>query len=432
MSGLRASAGFIDLTPPVGLWMSGYAARIFPSEGLHDPITARALLLDDGAGRVAIVSCDLICLEPETVRTIRSMVASKCDIPAGNIIIACTHTHSGPSSMPFRGVLGNVDRSWQEQAIGKIAGLVASLPEKLRPAVFRRAQVDVPGIGINRQDRSRGIDDEATILGIDSLDGEAIATVLNFGCHAVVLGADNRLYSADYPGAAVRRIESVRGGVGLFLQGTIGDVNPAAGHGSFDLVEQVGTSLADGALPALESASSTADVSVGVVSGIMDCPMEPAPPGEELDAYEADQRAQMQRFAEAGDRIAELIAGAMLEWVSALRSAIAAGHVPASTPCEIAVVRINDLLLVTAPFELYCDFGLAIKQALEPWKTAYVGVSNGHLGYLATEWAKNQGGYGPCDAFKWSVNVVTGTAHTAGGVLVAKARELAGRFDQKQ
>jgi neutral ceramidase len=430
--GFAASAGFIDLQPPVGMWMSGYAARVFPSVGQHDPITARALLMDDGAARVAIISCDLISFERETVEDLRARINERTGIPERNIVVACTHTHSGPSSMPFRGVLGNVDREWLARVKTRIVDLVCSLPEKLQASEFRYAQTNVPGIGRNRQDGSRGIDDQATIIGIDTLDGSPIATVLNFGCHAVVLGADNILYSADYPGAAVRRIESARGGVGLFLQGTIGDVNPAAGHGSFDLVDQVGTALADGALPALESAQGTRDVTLGAASGIMDCPLEPAPSLAELDAYEAAQHVELAKARTAGDRIMEGIADAMLDWASSARAAVESGNVSATTPAEIGIVRINDLLLVTAPFELYSDIGIAIKQALRPWKAAYVGVANGHLGYLATGWAKDQGGYGPCDAYKWSVNVVTGTDRSAGPVLVAKASELAGQVSSRQ
>jgi neutral ceramidase len=60
MSGFRASVGVVDLQPPVGMWMSGYAARVFASVGQHDPITARALLMDDGSVQTAIISCDVI------------------------------------------------------------------------------------------------------------------------------------------------------------------------------------------------------------------------------------------------------------------------------------------------------------------------------------------------------------------------------------
>ncbi len=427
--GFQAAAGFVDLQPPVGLWMSGYAARVFPSVGQHDPITARALLLDDGRTQIAIISCELVCFERETVQEIRTAINEQIGIPEANIVIACTHTHSGPSSAPFRGVLGQVDRDWLAQVKTRIADLVCSLPEKLRPAQLRHASLKVPDIGRNRQDGTRGIDDEATIIGIDSLDGRAIATVLNFGCHAVVLGADNLHYSADYPGAAIRRIETARGGVGLFLQGTIGDVNPAPGHGSFDLVDRLGDALADAVLPALDAASSTQDVTLGLASGIMDCPLESAPSLAELDAYEAEQRAARAQAITAGDKIMEFIGDAMLDWASCVRAAVTLGHVPATTPAEIGIVRINDLLLVTAPFELYSDIGIAIKQALKPMHAAYVGLANGHLGYMASEWAKDQGGYGPADAFRWSVNVLTATDRTAGSVLVAKAEELAGEVN---
>src|SRR6266508_3884810 len=58
---LRVGMASVDITPPVGTPLGGYAARRgAPSTGVHDPITARALVLDDGAGPVAIVATDLI------------------------------------------------------------------------------------------------------------------------------------------------------------------------------------------------------------------------------------------------------------------------------------------------------------------------------------------------------------------------------------
>ena len=62
MDGLKACARRVDLDPPAGGWMSGFAARVSPSQGTHDPLMASAVLLDDGHRRFAIVSFDLVGL----------------------------------------------------------------------------------------------------------------------------------------------------------------------------------------------------------------------------------------------------------------------------------------------------------------------------------------------------------------------------------
>ena len=105
MPHLQAAASQIDLSPTPGLWLSGFAARLEASTGLHDPIMARAVLLDDGSTRLAIVSCDLLGFAPAAVADMRRRIAEKSPVPAASVLICCTHTHSAPASMPMLGVL---------------------------------------------------------------------------------------------------------------------------------------------------------------------------------------------------------------------------------------------------------------------------------------------------------------------------------------
>ncbi len=130
MRKFHAAAGMIDLEPQAGCWLTGFAARPYPSDGQHDPILARAVLLDDGATRIAIVACDLIGIDARTVAALRARIAERAGnrIPAGNILFSCTHTHSAPASLRFRGVLGHVNELWWAAAQEKIVALVAGLP----------------------------------------------------------------------------------------------------------------------------------------------------------------------------------------------------------------------------------------------------------------------------------------------------------------
>lgn len=64
MARLHAAAATVDITPPPGTWMTGFANRVKPSRGVRDPLLARGLLLQSGAARLAAVSCDLLGLSP--------------------------------------------------------------------------------------------------------------------------------------------------------------------------------------------------------------------------------------------------------------------------------------------------------------------------------------------------------------------------------
>src|SRR5450830_1131335 len=94
---LFGSALQIDITPPIGTPMDGYAARIQPSIGMHDPLFAGLLLLKRGVEQVLLISLDQIAISAPVTEKIRTTIAEQMPIKRDQILIACTHTHSGPS-----------------------------------------------------------------------------------------------------------------------------------------------------------------------------------------------------------------------------------------------------------------------------------------------------------------------------------------------
>jgi hypothetical protein len=82
----RAGASKIVITPPVGFRLSGYEDRIQGSVGVHDELYARALVVDDGAEKAAIVSCDMIALPKELVKEVRTEVEKNLEINGDSII----------------------------------------------------------------------------------------------------------------------------------------------------------------------------------------------------------------------------------------------------------------------------------------------------------------------------------------------------------
>src|SRR3954470_1193740 len=92
---LRAGVGRADITPPVGTPLGGYGDRKgAPSTGGHDPIMAKALVLDDGATRLAVVTTDLVGISPEMT----GRVAELAGFPRERLLLCASHTHSGPGA----------------------------------------------------------------------------------------------------------------------------------------------------------------------------------------------------------------------------------------------------------------------------------------------------------------------------------------------
>lgn len=437
MGTLGAAAGEVDLVPPAGGWMSGFAARIEPSRETHDAVIARALLLADERVTLAIVSCDLIGLTASAVARIRVRVevATGGGIPGSHILIACTHTHSGPASMPFRGVMGHVDEAWLHSAIRKIADMVAGLFERLRPARIASATTVVTGVGYNRQDASRPIDDRLRVMAVEAFDGTAIATLVNYATHPVVLGPGNLLYSADYPGEVARRIAGTRGGIALFLQGASGDADPLVyrdrgwGKGTFDDARRIGDRLAEAAIEVLEALGRAAwreEPGIRIVRETLGVPVDPLPTEAEVRAMIAGFEADRQKArGAAGNRIDELIAEAMLDWAAEAKDA--ALHPPAARtlPAELFVAAIAGTIFVGVPFETYAGIALEIARLVQPENLFFAGYANGLFGYCPTRQAKDQGGYGPDGSSRWFPELVAPVGYGADELIIDRATALA-------
>lgn len=232
---LRAGAAKIDITPPIGYPMWGYAARHErPSEGLLDPLYARALILEAGGRRLAIVSLDL-GRAPTRASTaaIRKRVA---DAGVGTVFLVASHTHNGPvlelDTWPSR------EHPYVRDLEQKIGDAISEATRRLRAARLAVASKEVP-FNRNRQSSRADapVDRELTVLRIEALDGTPIAHAVNFAAHPVLTDGKLLKFSADFPGALAGLVERETGAPCLFLQGAAGDLSPnpgdARGPGAF-------------------------------------------------------------------------------------------------------------------------------------------------------------------------------------------------------
>jgi hypothetical protein len=248
----RAGISRVDITPPVGHAMGGYAARKHGSTGVHDSLYATVLVIETADNSLALVTCDLRSFVSTHVGEL-----AKQRFGIRNTIISVSHSHSGPLTWEAR-------TPWYTEAEDKMVDAIGKARAALFPAVLvvSTGKVD---LGFNRRkvvdgrvtmwwrnaDRlpSHPLDPTVNVLQVNDADGKLRAVLVNYACHASVLGPDNYLYSADYPGAMKRYVESQNAGATcLFVQGGAGDINPyrdkepVAGQG-FQAVEEMGQAL---------------------------------------------------------------------------------------------------------------------------------------------------------------------------------------------
>src|SRR5947207_15949955 len=92
---LKAGVAVVDITPPLGYRMAGYYNER-RNTGTHDPLLAKAVVFQQGDVRAALVECDLVSMPAEVSSKARDLAAEQTGIPAANIVMAATHSHTGP------------------------------------------------------------------------------------------------------------------------------------------------------------------------------------------------------------------------------------------------------------------------------------------------------------------------------------------------
>lgn len=251
-AGLEAAAGKVDITPAAGeaAWLAGYGARGRRAAGVLDPLHARLLLLREGRETVALAAFDLIGLSREQVLSLRR--AAGFDSPGRSLLVHATHTHAGPDTLGLWGPLpgrSGVDARYLARVESAVAAELKALEGRLRPVRAAAASGALDPAGLCRDRRPPAVLDRSVSAWRLEASGRPVATVVGWSCHPDVLDRDNRLFSADFPGALCRRVEERSGGTCLFLNGAIGGMLlPDVRGRTAAEAARVGRTVADAAL----------------------------------------------------------------------------------------------------------------------------------------------------------------------------------------
>lgn len=224
---LHAGAATAVITPDLPVALAGYGDRTGPAEDVHDDLEARVLVLDDGERRVGLVTVDLLAMTADVAGPLRDAVAEALGATVDAVVVSCTHTHAGPSTLTGAEVIGwPVPPGYPDRLRDRTASAAAAAVEALAPVHGRFARGPLgDGVAVDR----RGHPHAPTIgvLHLTGRDGAGVATVVNLGIHPTVSGPANRSVTTDWVGPFRAAVEAALGGTALFLQGCQGDVNPA-------------------------------------------------------------------------------------------------------------------------------------------------------------------------------------------------------------
>lgn len=396
---LRAGVAREVISPPRGLYLIGYGDRTKGNVGVHDPLTATALVLAQGERRLALVACDLLCINAHVTERVQRAIGDEIEV-----IISCSHTHAGPityadwRSNPRR-------RVYVKRLVAAIARAVRRAAATTVPATLRGGQTTVD-IAVNRRERqadgSLGIgvnpagpvDQAVNVLRVDAVDGGSLATVVNLACHGTVLGPENRQVSADWIGAMRARVEAARGGQVLFLQGATADVNPVenllgADDDPWEAVAALGGRVADVVIAACD-----ADLTALDGAPLRWQHREVWLPLEAQATTARPPRTYRRVLAESADLppflapAVDLLLWRRYPW----RSRVEARDGVWSVPLHVNAVRLGDVSLVTFGAETFTEIGQVIKDAAPTSQALFASVTDDCIGYLPTAAEHAKGG----------------------------------------
>jgi hypothetical protein len=263
---IQAGVAQVDITPPIGGNTVGYAGAQ-PTDGIHDDVSARILVLESGETSVAIVVCDLCVFNSPLLHEQISALG------IDRLLLLNTHTHAGPDlrQMDFP----SADQPWRQTVERKILEGVKQARQDLFPAYFAAAEGGIQ-LGYNRLVRQGlfavthfenpdripygPVDPTVGVIRITDVQQAVRVVLVHYACHPVVLGPRNRKISADYPGVVRSLVEEALGddAMCIFVQGAGGDINPlimARGENrdhDFEHVDRMGQLLANEVLEIVE------------------------------------------------------------------------------------------------------------------------------------------------------------------------------------
>jgi hypothetical protein len=410
---LVAGVARIPLAMPIGGALMGYGARTGTARGVHDPLHARALHLAHG-GACLLVELDVCLLAPGHAEAVRAELARRTGLAAAQILVGSIHTHSGPET-GFAGWLGGREPSAATRALcaaAVAAGEAAVATAKPARLGVGRAEAR---IGRNRRVADGPLDPEVLIVRVDRADGAPLAVLHVHGCHPTVLGHDNLDYSADWPGAAARAIESaLPGATALFALGAHADVDPRTRGlldlaiegqsvgASFEVMESLGREEGAAVAQAAAALATNADAPIGADATTLPLPIHAAAAGEaartaRLEAERAEALAALdltgaepgtgELFALTHERTRHLPRDEARRRIAIARrylrdrtaKVFAGGLVP---PVGVQVLQLGSATLLGLPAEATVDVGLDWKARLGGAPGAVVSIANGWLRYL--------------------------------------------------
>ena len=415
----RAGAATSNVTPWLGVSING-GFHDHKAAHVHDELHARCIVLDDSETRLAIVVVDSCMVPREIFDQAKRVASERTGIPASNMLMSATHTHSAPAATPV--FQSDPDPEYQKFLARRIADGVMRAANNLAPAKIAWGSAQVPDQVFNRRwfmksglelrdpfnrtnDRVKmnppvgstdlvepagPTDPEVVFISLQHTNGKPLALLANYSLHYCG-GVGQGIISADYFGMFADRVQELLGAdrqdppfVAAMANGTSGNINNINFRGGqpkqplFSQMRLVGHRVAQ----AVHEAHGKIEFK------------DWAP----LKALQTEITLGVRKPAQADVQRADALMSATAFLLSSpqeiyARETVLIKDYPDEVALLLQTLRIGNVGIAAVPCEVFVEIGLDLKKN-SPWKPSFtISLGNGYNGYLPTVEHFELGGY---------------------------------------
>ncbi|MDE2831079.1 MAG: hypothetical protein OXN20_21955 [Gemmatimonadota bacterium] len=414
---LQAGAATSNITPWLGVTMPGSFHPRY-GEDVHDELLAKALVIDNGDVRIAMVTCDLIAVPEAIVNAVKARIQERCGISPECVMVNATHTHSGAGVSNLLGV--GEDEGYTTWLPLKVADAVELAVKRMQPARAGFASVMEDRIsfyrrwlmkdgtvrmnpGLNNPDLVRPmgeIDPELAMMYVEGVDGTPISVVASFSLHYVGTGSVGEV-SADYFGQFFNLLRHYIGGncVPILWNAASGQINNNDYSGEriwrdrgHPRARRMANVLAGHVLTEIQLMDLNEELALEAVTGTLEFSRKVI---TETDLDIAEQILAGGYDYEEGPFSWVVGQPVRKERVGVYaRQCQRLAALPEQMTAPVQAIRLGDAAILALPGEIFVETGLRIKAQTSASPLMLVSLANGSIGYVCTDEALTQeGGY---------------------------------------
>ena len=389
-AGLRAAIAVRTVNPDPLLPVSGGVGPSHAVKERRGDLTVRALVLQEGGTSVAIVSADFLGFPSTLGNRVRAAVK---EIPAQNILIGATHTHSAPDCYGFPDGAGGTawDEKYVEMVCARMAEAIHEAATNLQPVRLKIATGEAKGKIAYNYYAEQLYDPRCNVIQALDASGKPIITLVNYAIHPEVLGSDAGICSPDLVGPLYDRLAEKGGGTGIFMNSAQGGMVTADNRRpggkearNWEECQRIGRLLADEALRIISNAPEQVSPQLYCVARPLSLPVD----------------SPLMRT------LLKTLPGSP-------------GGDATSVTTQLNLINLGDAQILTIPGEALPNIGYYLKRKMRGEHNLLFGLTNDAFGYILTK-----EDYGSFKRYDYVSR--TSLGERTGEILVAEALRLVG------